>query len=336
MHAPSNPNFSHRDGREVRDVVERFTEHAARRPDAIALTLDEHSWSYARLDTVSDRLAYQLQSIGVAPGSFVALFLPRSFAQVAAIDGAQGGASPVETFWKYLLPVREIGVGRPVFFVPGGDGDVLAMGVYARLADYVLDRPFFGLRSTRIDGPACVLLPSVEHLAAAFITEMKRIQPAGPYDVAGGCIGGVIAFEMARQLAASGDVVHRVVLLDTVFPNRYQQIRALVRGACARLRFHLRRLLSFKHGTPRRLGIRIYDFISGFLPFTLFDAPPELHPVWIRFANCTMRYRPKPYAGKVHLILSEQPAGSDLGAVWGRKAKGGIAVTTVPGDHEIH
>jgi acyl carrier protein len=254
----------------------------------------------------------------------------------AAIDGAPGGASPVETFWKFLLPVREIGVGRPIFFVPGGDGDVLAMAVYARLADYVPDRPFFGLRSTRIDGPACLLLPSVEYLAAAFITEMKQIQPAGPYDVAGGCIGGVIAFEIARQLAASGDEVHRVVLLDTVFPNRYQQIRTLVRGACSRLRFHLRRILTFRHRTPRLLGIRIYNFISESLPFTLFDAPPEMHPVWIRFANCTMRYRPLPYAGRVHLILSEQSAVSGLGAIWDRKAKGEIAVTSVPGDHATH
>jgi amino acid adenylation domain-containing protein len=254
----------------------------------------------------------------------------------AAIDGAQGGAPPVATFGEYLLPVREIGVGRPIFFVPGGDGDVLAMGVYARLADYVPDRPFLGFRSSRIDGPACVLQPSVERLATAFILEMKRIQPTGPYDVAGGCIGGIIAFEMARQLAASCDEVHRVVLLDTVFPNTYQRMRTLVRGACARLRFHLRRLSSFRHRTPRELGTSIYDFISGLLPFTPFDASPELHPVWIRFANCTMRYRPKPYAGKVHMILSEQGAGSDLGAGWGRKAKGGIAVMSVQGDHEAY
>jgi non-ribosomal peptide synthetase component F len=94
MHVPLNPGFSPHAGRKVRDVVERFTEHAARCPDAIALTLDEHSWSYAWLDTVSDRLARRLQSLGVAPESFVALFLPRSFAQVAAILGVlkAGGA----------------------------------------------------------------------------------------------------------------------------------------------------------------------------------------------------------------------------------------------------
>jgi thioesterase domain-containing protein len=66
----------------------------------------------------------------------------------------------------------------------------------------------------------------VEGLAAAFITAMKSIQPDGPYDLAGGCIAGVIAFEMARRLAESGEEVNRVVLLDTLFPNAYHQMRA--------------------------------------------------------------------------------------------------------------
>jgi amino acid adenylation domain-containing protein len=249
---------------------------------------------------------------------------------------AQGGALPAVPWGDYLMPVREAGAGRPVFFVPGGDGDVFAMEVYGRLAGHVPERPFFGLRSTRIDGVACVLQPGVESLASMFVKEIKRIQPCGPYDVAGGCIGGVIAFEMARQLVAGGDTVHRVVLLDTVFPDLHQQIRAWARGACARLRHYLHRLVSLRRGRLGPTGLKIFQFVSRRLPFPEAEAPRELHPVWIRFANLTLRYRPQPYRGKLHLIVSEQNAKRGLDGPWGRVAREGMTVLTVPGDHETY
>ncbi|MEN6439419.1 MAG: amino acid adenylation domain-containing protein, partial [Syntrophobacter sp.] len=254
----------------------------------------------------------------------------------AAIDDARSEAPPVTDLEEFLIPVRETGPGRPVFFVPGGDGDLLAMEIYGRLADYIPDRPFFGFRCTCTDGDARVVRPSVELMAATFITEMKRIQPQGPYDLAGGCVAGVVAFEMARQLAANGEDVHRVVLLDTIVPNFYQQIRGFVRGGCARFRFHLRNLLTFKNPTPKRMGKRIYRFISWLLPFSPLNASADWHPIWIRFADDTLRYRPGPYQGSLHLILSETYSHTRLGAVWGRKAKGGVAVTAVPGDHDAY
>jgi hypothetical protein len=80
----------------------------------------------------------------------------------------------------------------------------------------------------------------------------------------------------------------------------------------------------------------MFSLTSRSLPFDKQTAPAELHPVWISFANKTMRYRLKPYAGKLHLILSESNARGNLSAARGGMAGGGIAVTVVPGDHEAY
>jgi non-ribosomal peptide synthetase component F len=100
MHDPSNHPFADRPAGQIRDVVERFRGHAASHPRAVALIMEGRSWDYAQLDTASEHLAHHLRSIGVAAESFVCLYLPRSFAQVAAILAvlkAGGAYVPIDT-----------------------------------------------------------------------------------------------------------------------------------------------------------------------------------------------------------------------------------------------
>jgi hypothetical protein len=181
-----------------------------------------------------------------------------------------------------------------------------------------------------------MLQPDVKRLAKEFVKEIKRIQPQGAYDLAGECIGGIMAYEVARQLLALGDRVRRLVLLDTRFPNRRQYLRALLRGLCARLRHHLYRVLSFRRDEPGRVGKRIYGFVSGLLPFTEWEAARQFDPLFIVFFKRILRYRAKPYGGQVHLILSQQMTGGGLEADWGRVARGGLSVIPVPGNHESY
>jgi amino acid adenylation domain-containing protein len=255
---------------------------------------------------------------------------------VAAICAALStGTAPrpdLSERWQYLLPIRERGVGSGVFFVPGGDGGEGAMGVYSRLADFVPERSFYGFRATRLDGGERLLEPTVERLAASFIREMQQVQPHGPYDLSGGCIGGIIAFEMARQLSIKQEKVRRLVLVDTVYPSRHQQMRQLVRGGCSRVRCVLQRRVAVD---GRLLGRRraFYDFISSLLPFSETDAGAEVKRVWIRFSDVLLRYRPRPYLGQIHLVLSEEMAASTSWRAWARCTRGGLVVTVVPGDH---
>lgn len=77
----------------------------------------------------------------------------------------------------------------------------------------------------------------VEALAAHYVAEMRRVHPSGPYHLVGHSRGGVIAWEMARQLRESGYDVGALCLVDTrpppwawvVYPNPRVGWRTLLR-----------------------------------------------------------------------------------------------------------
>ena len=51
-------------------------------------------------------------------------------------------------------------------------------------------------------------------MAACYLGAVRRVQPEGPYRLAGWSLGGQIAFEMARRLREQGQVVDTLVLFD--------------------------------------------------------------------------------------------------------------------------
>jgi thioesterase domain-containing protein len=61
---------------------------------------------------------------------------------------------------------------------------------------------------------------SIEELSNSYVDEILSVQPAGPYFLCGYSTGGVIAFEMARQLALRGKQIGLVAMIDTGTENR--------------------------------------------------------------------------------------------------------------------
>ncbi|MGH9591973.1 MAG: non-ribosomal peptide synthetase, partial [Bryobacteraceae bacterium] len=126
---------------------------------------------------------------------------------------AQGG---FQTRWQSLVAVQSGGSRPPLFLVPGVEGNVLYCTRLARALGP--DQPIYGLHSLGLDGQRAPL-ENVEAIAAHFISEIQTVQRSGPYHLAGFCVGGVVAFEMARQLRAQGESVATVILMDTWTPN---------------------------------------------------------------------------------------------------------------------
>ncbi len=56
---------------------------------------------------------------------------------------------------------------------------------------------------------------SVEKLASQYLREIQDVQPQGPYQISGLSFGGLLAFEISRQLAEKGEQVGLVALFDT-------------------------------------------------------------------------------------------------------------------------
>jgi thioesterase domain-containing protein len=60
---------------------------------------------------------------------------------------------------------------------------------------------------------------TVEQMATHYLHEIRRRQPRGPYYLGGLCAGGVLAFEMARQLESAGEEVALLALIESAPPG---------------------------------------------------------------------------------------------------------------------
>ncbi|WP_171475166.1 HAD-IIIC family phosphatase [Frigoriglobus tundricola] len=101
--------------------------------------------------------------------------------------------------------------GPALFLVHDGDGETLLyLNLARRLAP---DVTVYGIEPHGND--RCPMLhAAIPEMAAYYVARAREVRPNGPYFLGGLCAGGVIAFEMALQLRATGLEVGLVALLD--------------------------------------------------------------------------------------------------------------------------
>ncbi|MBA3564920.1 MAG: amino acid adenylation domain-containing protein [Gammaproteobacteria bacterium] len=131
----------------------------------------------------------------------------------------------------------------PAFFcVHDAGGNVLNQRNLARrLGD---DCAYFGLQAVGLDG-VHPPLRRVEEMANLYLRDVRRVQPRGPYFFGGFSFGGVVAYEMARQMQQAGEEVALLVLLDCGVPPRILSLPDRLRyRALSLLKRHGGRLLS--------------------------------------------------------------------------------------------
>jgi thioesterase domain-containing protein len=116
------------------------------------------------------------------------------------------------------LPLVRIarGAGRPALFCVHGEGG--GAGCYVQLAARLDPRvPVYGLQARGFEDGG-EPQSSVPEMAAYYLRGVLAVQPRGPYLLTGWCLGGIIAFEMACQLARDGHDVGLLALLDVLNP----------------------------------------------------------------------------------------------------------------------
>jgi acyl transferase domain-containing protein/thioesterase domain-containing protein/acyl carrier protein len=129
--------------------------------------------------------------------------------EVAAGEGGTPVAVPAKS--RTLIPIRPGGDKLPIYFIHDGNGETL---LYRTLALQLQEgHPIYGLQpEMRPDGS--FVQTRIVDWAAAHIEQIRRVQPHGPYLLTGLCAGGVIAFEMARQLQDAGERTLFVGIID--------------------------------------------------------------------------------------------------------------------------
>jgi amino acid adenylation domain-containing protein len=110
-----------------------------------------------------------------------------------------------------VVAVQTGGSKRPFFFL---HGDFLKGAYYCfPLASHLgPDQPLYALEPYQFD--ALGMPPTLEGMAAAHLESLRSIQPAGPYLLGGFCNGGLLVYEMARQLHAQGETVDLLIAID--------------------------------------------------------------------------------------------------------------------------
>ncbi len=113
---------------------------------------------------------------------------------------------------------------KPIFFVHGGNiGPEAYLPLVQKLPE---DQSFYCLENYNIyhsDSRISGLVP----LAEKYIEFMQELVPQGPFVLGGWSFGGLVAFEMARQLEAAGERVDHLYLLDPrlVYTDEERQLQ---------------------------------------------------------------------------------------------------------------
>ncbi len=117
--------------------------------------------------------------------------------------------------WSPLVPLQPQGAKTPFFCIHPIFGVVLP---YYELATHLgKDQPFYALQPCGLDGLQPPLT-SIEEMAAYYIKALRQVQPKGAYQLGGWSFGGLVAFEMARQLHQVGEKVSLLAIFDTLAP----------------------------------------------------------------------------------------------------------------------
>ena len=115
--------------------------------------------------------------------------------------------------------LRSSGKGTPLWLVHPGVGEIL---IFLHLVKYITDRPIYALRSRGFDGEP--FFTSMQECLDNYHTTIKRLQPKGPYAIAGYSYGGTLAFELSKNFENLGDEVGFLGILDQP-PNINMRMR---------------------------------------------------------------------------------------------------------------
>jgi amino acid adenylation domain-containing protein len=256
-----------------------------------------------------------------------------------------------------IIPIQPKGDRLPFFCVHELFGNVLC---YTNLARNLgPDQPFYAIEARGLDGAEEPFF-DIEAMSTYYIDQMRAVQPRGPYALGGLCFGGLVAFEMARQLRENGESVKLVALLDSgiksgrgkasgwrVFETIPMAIPSWLTGALqlnaaqwldlVKLkRRQLKAKLAAKLG--RRNGEARHPHSTSFINemADLFGFSEQQRKIAYAQHQAIRKYIPRSYPGRLTLFRAQmQPLFSshrpDKG--WRRVAAGGLDVKVVPGNH---
>lgn len=295
------------------------------------------------------RLFSQIEAETGIAVPLTALFEAATVQKLAAL---LNGDKP--TIWPSLVPIQPNGNRPPLYLIHAAGGNVL---FYRDLIAYLpSDQPLYGLQAQGLGGKG-ERHRRVEDMAAYYIREIRHFQPTGEYYLGGSSFGGLVAYEMARQLIAAGHRVRLLALFDTYgkdYPRYHRtalSLRSLFRLA-DRVQHHWRnlRLLDVKKKwdyitakrkkaaklLQREVRAKKEEIQQQYLALAGTDLGEPLMKTQDAIQEALEHYTYPPINGPVTLFrASQQPTGiePDRELGWKLLVRGELSIIDVPGAH---
>ncbi len=252
--------------------------------------------------------------------------------------------------WSSLVPIQPGGSKLPFFWIHGDSSNAFLPGYLGP------NQPLYGLEHQSQDGKPA-LYTRVETIAAHYLTEIRTVQPNGPYFLGGYSFGSIVAFEMAQQLKKQGQDVPLLVLLDPpglTGKSSSFLVPGFSNGLTSTTPFrdeahhHLRNLALL--GPQEKLAYvlvrvkgRIKSKITGKILKKVLckvylsmgrSIPPSLRSPYILdiYRRAGLKYVAQPYPGRVILFKAEKRSYHPL-FDWPKLIVGELETHQVPGDH---
>lgn len=229
--------------------------------------------------------------------------------------------------WSSLVPVQPKGRRHPLFLVTGYQSPDETLLELAQLIPYLgIDQPVFGFRPRWVDGKDGYA--TVEEMAREFLSEMRAVQPKGPYLLGGHCVGGIAALEVAQLLLKEGEDVALMALLDTERPTAWRTLLTDLYFMRQRAS-HIMDVLS---EIGRANGATKKALLRKLIRRKLKEKD-QFYQSKVDYRRLLYSHTPKHYAGRITLIVNEEQARFDRDLGWAAFSHNGLEIHTVPGDH---
>lgn len=208
----------------------------------------------------------------------------------------------------------------PLVIVHGQQANIFIKGLIEK------DQPFYGYLHPGSDGEE-ICFTSVTQMAKAYLDQLLRHKPKGPYLLGGFSFGGILAFEMAVQLRKLGQEIPLLALIDTSSPidrepfiwhdNFFKLIKSNILVPPAMRVISTSRLLLcqsyLKFKKPIPLGLRHYYIIN-------------------KYIKLVRKYQPEKFDGEILLFRASENKSLSKCLGWDTFAKG-VKIVDIEGDH---
>jgi amino acid adenylation domain-containing protein len=244
--------------------------------------------------------------------------------------------------FSFIINIQPRGESSPLFCIHPGGGTSFC---YASLASYLgRKQPLYGLQAIGLDGLQAPLT-SVEEMAATYISEMRRVQPHGPYRICGWSFGGIVAFEMARQLFEHENEISPLFLIDSRAPALFspEQLdfvtftRAMLKAWRAPLPEEL--LEELDRANPAQQVTHFVEATRDMRNCHLGFDPVQMSGLWRVYAANILagaHYRPSRWPAVIRLLQasSGDPLASGPPGLGWAPLVASVETREVPGPHE--